>query len=90
MSHDSDASDVPQALWFRARSPHALGTAVASARRARGLTQTELAGRTSSSRATVSRLERGGSTTTDTLLDALARCGYEVVVVPRDAKVTVT
>lgn len=75
--------------FHRARSVDALGDAVQAARTARGLTQSELAQAIGSSRPTISRMERGLPTATDTLIEALTECGYELVVVPRGAPVTV-
>ncbi|WP_448059399.1 helix-turn-helix domain-containing protein [Cellulomonas hominis] len=76
--------------WFRARNAAGLARAVQDVRRASGLTQDELAAAIGSSRPTLSRLERGGATSTDTVLAAMARCGYEIVVVPRGSTVTVS
>lgn len=85
-----DASDPIRVRWYRARSLRALGQAVRGARETRGLTQDELADLIASSRPTLSRLERGHAVSAETVLDALARCGYEVVVVPRGAQVSVS
>lgn len=79
-----------QTRWYRARTLDALGQAVRGARETRGLTQDELADLIASSRPTLSRLERGHTVSAATVLDALARCGYEVVVVPRGAQVDVS
>jgi len=75
--------------WYRARSAAALGAAIQGARQDAGLNQAELAERADTSRPTVSRLERGQVVTTATLLDTVAACGYELVVVPRGARVRV-
>lgn len=75
---------------YRARTLGALGSALQGTRAARGYTQDDLARVIGSSRPTISRMERGHAATTDTVLDALAACGYEIVVVPRGATVTVT
>jgi len=85
-----DESFVSVALrWFRARTPGALGDALRRARETTGLTQSELAGRASSSRPTLSRLERGAPVASSTLLDVAAACGYELVLVPRGARLVV-
>lgn len=76
--------------WFRARTAEALGSAVRRARQVAVLSQDELARRASTSRPTVSRLERGSAVATSTLLDVAATCGYELVLVPRGARLTVT
>jgi HTH-type transcriptional regulator/antitoxin HipB len=75
--------------WFRARSAGALGTAIQRARQTAALSQDELADRAGTSRPTLSRLERGASVASSTVLDAAAACGYEFVLVPRGARVTV-
>lgn len=75
--------------WYRARSTAALGAAVQGARQGAGFNQADLAERADTSRPTISRLERGQVVTTTTLLDTLAACGYELVVVPRGARILV-
>ena len=76
--------------FYRARTGRALADAVRGARGSRGLTQTELAEAIGSSRPTVSRIERGVPVAVDTVMAALAECGYEIVVVPRGSVITVT
>ncbi|NDO89562.1 helix-turn-helix transcriptional regulator [Cellulosimicrobium cellulans] len=66
-----------------------MGEAVRRARETRGLTQSDLAERASSSRPTMSRLERGAPVASTTLLDVAAACGYELVLVPRGARLVV-
>ena len=73
--------------WYRARSHAALGAAVQGARQSAGLNQDQLAELAATSRPTLSRLERGMPTSTSVLLEALAASGYEVIVVPRGARV---
>lgn len=75
--------------WFRARTTAALGSAVRRARQVAVLSQDELARRASTSRPTVSRLERGKAVASSTLLDVATACGYELVLVPRGARITV-
>jgi DNA-binding XRE family transcriptional regulator len=75
--------------FFRARSASGLASAVRGVRTASGRTQTEMAEAIRSSRPTISRMERGLPTATDTLIDALTECGYELIVIPRGARVTV-
>ena len=82
-------SETTHRRFYRARSATALATAVRSARSTSGMTQSELARAIRSSRPTISRMERGLPTATDTLIDALTQCGYELVVVPRGSLVTV-
>ncbi|KGM13501.1 helix-turn-helix transcriptional regulator [Cellulomonas bogoriensis] len=74
-------------LWYRARTPAMLGTAVQDIRQNAHLNQDELAERTGSSRPTISRLERGRPVALPTLIDALTACGYEMVLIPRGTRV---
>ncbi len=75
--------------WYRARTPAALGLAVRGVREANAMTQAQIAARVRTSRATISRIERGAPASSETLIAALAACGYELVVVPRDAALQV-
>lgn len=88
VSSSTDASHVSH-RFYRARTAGALANAVRGARDTHGLTQSELADAIGSSRPTISRMERGAPVAADTVLAALAECGYEVVVVPRGSRVTV-
>lgn len=75
--------------WFRARSAPSLGSAVRRARQVAALSQDELARKASTSRPTISRLERGSPVASSTLLDIAAASGYELVLVPRGARITI-
>jgi transcriptional regulator with XRE-family HTH domain len=75
--------------WYRARTLAALGHAVRGAREDTGLTQAQFAVRLGTSRATISRIERGSAVSVDVVLAALAAGGYEIAVVPREATVQV-
>ncbi|GMA30778.1 helix-turn-helix domain-containing protein [Litorihabitans aurantiacus] len=75
--------------WYRARTATALGSALGQIRRDSGRDQSEAAATISSSRATISRLERGDPVASSTVLDLLAACGYEAVLVPRGSRVTI-
>ncbi|PFG34858.1 helix-turn-helix protein [Sanguibacter antarcticus] len=75
--------------FYRVRTLGALASAVQAVRTTSGTTQSELAQAIGSSRPTVSRMERGLPTATDTLVAALTECGYELVVVPIGSAVTV-
>jgi DNA-binding XRE family transcriptional regulator len=75
--------------FFRARTAEALGRALKQVRAEHDMTQGELAHAIESSRPTISRMERGSSVASDVVLAALARCGYELVVVPRGAVISV-
>ena len=89
MDQVSDASEMMRPRFYRARSTPALADAVQAIRTASGRTQSDLAHAIHSSRPTISRLERGLPTATDTLVDALTECGYEIVIVPRGSLVTI-
>ncbi|MCL2782084.1 MAG: transcriptional regulator [Actinomycetia bacterium] len=66
------------------RSPAALGRAVRRARRAAGLTQTELAQRARSNRYAIALIEAGHETRAiEQLFDALAALDLELAVRPR-------
>jgi DNA-binding XRE family transcriptional regulator len=88
--HDVANESPAVRRFYRARSLTALAAALRGARTGRGYTQDDLAAAIGSSRPTISRMERANPATTDTLLDALSACGYELVVVPRGSTVTVT
>jgi transcriptional regulator with XRE-family HTH domain len=63
---------------------------VRAARRRAGLTQTELAGRSGTSQATISAYEHGAKTPTpDTLARVLAAAGMRLVAVPASSAVRV-
>lgn len=89
MDQSPDASHTTRRRLYRARSTGALAEAVRSVRNAAGKTQSDVAQAVGSSRPTISRMERGLPTATDTLVDVLTQCGYEIVVVPRGSLVTV-
>ena len=75
--------------WYRARSLASLGTALAAARKSAGLDQQAMAEAIGSSRPTVSRMERGEAVSSATVWDAATKAGYEIVLVPRGARVQV-
>lgn len=75
--------------WFRVRSLQALGSALSEIRQAAGLSQSDAAEGTHTSRPTVSRMERGQQVSTATVIDMLAVTGYDVVLVPRGARLKV-
>ena len=72
--------------WFRVRSLQALGSALSEIRQAAGLSQSDAAERTHTSRPTVSRMERGQQVSTATVIDMVAVTGYDIVLVPRGAR----
>jgi transcriptional regulator with XRE-family HTH domain len=75
--------------WFRARSARSLGDALAEIRKQAGLSQSAAAELTDTSRPTISRLERGLPASSATVLDLLEHAGYEIVLVPRGARLVV-
>ena len=66
-----------------ARTPKQIGDAVRRRRRALGMTQKDIAGKTSLRQATISGVESGESGTLRTLFDVLTALDMEVVVRPR-------
>lgn len=77
-------------MWLRPRGRDALAQAVSACRQAAGLTQEQLAHRLHVNRTTVLDLEAGRSRAVARAVEALSVLGYDLVVVPRDAVVTVT
>lgn len=75
--------------WYRVRTLDALGTALAQIRHDADLNQTDAAVRTSTSRPTISRMERGLPASTGTVLGFLSATGYEILIVPRGSRVTI-
>lgn len=75
--------------WFRVRSLQALGSALSEIRQAAGLSQSDAAEGTHTSRPTVSRMERGQQVSTATVIDMVAITGYDIVLVPRGARLQV-
>jgi HTH-type transcriptional regulator / antitoxin HipB len=80
---------MTQNTWFRGRTQRDLGAVIRELREASGENQERFAARIGSSRATVSRLERGEPIGTDTLLTALSRLGHEITVIPRGARIRI-
>ena len=75
--------------WYRARSLNSLGTALSQARKDAGFDQNAMAEAINSSRPTISRMERGEAVSSATVWDAVARSGYEIIIVPRGAQVRI-
>lgn len=75
--------------WFRGRTQRELGAAIRELREESGDSQAEFAARIGSSRATLSRMERGESVGTDTLLRVLNKLGHELAVVPRSTRIRI-
>jgi transcriptional regulator with XRE-family HTH domain len=75
--------------WFRLRGPAGAGNALEGARRARGLTQAQLAVRIGVDRTTVLTMEAGRSSVVARFLKAFDWLGYDLIAVPKDATVRV-
>ncbi|QSB15405.1 helix-turn-helix domain-containing protein [Natronosporangium hydrolyticum] len=75
--------------WRRARDARGLGQHIATLRRERRMTQAELAQWLGVDRTTVVRLEAGNLRAVKRLTEALSVLGADLVVVPREAQVTV-
>ncbi len=76
--------------WRRVHDAHGLGRALAGLRRDSGMSQAELAEWLGVDRTTVVRMESGSLGALERLTAALAVVGADLVVVPRQAGVTVT
>lgn len=77
-------------MWLRPRGRDALSQAVSACRQAAGLTQEQLAHRLHVNRTTVIDMEAGRNRAVSRAVEALSVLGYDVLVVPRNASVTVT
>jgi DNA-binding XRE family transcriptional regulator len=83
-------SQHPEAKpWFWLRGDAGVGHALAGARRATGLTQAELASQLGVDRTTVITMESGRNATASRLLRAFNRMGYDLIAVPRTARISV-
>lgn len=71
-------------MWRWGSGEKPVGHLLASARRARGLSQAELAQRLNVSHANVSRIERGADLKVSTLIDVARELGLEPLLVPRE------
>jgi transcriptional regulator with XRE-family HTH domain len=75
--------------WFWLRGDRGAGRALAGVRRAAGLTQAEIAGRLGMDRTTVIDIEAGRNTAVERFVGLFNRMGYDLIAVPRGARVTV-
>jgi HTH-type transcriptional regulator/antitoxin HipB len=76
-------------MWMRVKGARGLGDALGAIRKDAGLTQVELAERLEVSRTTVLDMEKTRPAALQRLVDAFAMLGYDIVVVPRGARVVV-
>ncbi len=76
-------------MWLRVKGARGLGEALAAARKAAGYTQFELAERLKVTRTTVLDMEKARPSALQRLVDAFAVLGYDVIIVPRSARVIV-
>lgn len=79
-------SDRP---WFWLRGEGGTGSALAGVRHAAGLTQAEVAKRLGMDRTTVIDIEAGRNTAVNRFVGLFNRMGYDLIAVPRGARVTV-
>jgi transcriptional regulator with XRE-family HTH domain len=75
--------------WRRVRGSGGLGAALADARKARGLTQAQVAKALGVNRMTEVRMEAGENQTLERITKAFSLLGFDLVVVPRTARVHV-
>jgi transcriptional regulator with XRE-family HTH domain len=85
----SASSDIRRCVvWLRLRGSDALAQAVSTCRQAAGLIQQQLARRLNVNRTTVIDMEAGRNSALRPAAEALSLLGYDLLVVPRGAKVT--
>ena len=75
--------------WFWLRGDDGAGRALAGVRHAVGLTQAEIARRLGMDRTTVIDIEAGRNTSVNRFVGLFNRMGYDLIAVPRGARVTV-
>ena len=75
--------------WFWLRGDEGPGRALAGVRRSVGLTQAEIARRLGMDRTTVINIEAGRNTAVNRFVGLFNRMGYDLIAVPRGARVTV-
>jgi hypothetical protein len=75
--------------WFWLRGDEGAGRALAGVRHAVGLTQAEIASRLGMDRTTVVNIEAGRNTAVNRFVGLFNRMGYDLIAVPRGARVTV-
>lgn len=77
-------------MWTNSYSLEQTGNFIQEARRSKGISQQEFARMLGVSHTTLSNLEQGKNTSTQTLELALQLLGMRVVIVPKTARVLVT
>lgn len=77
-------------MWLRTRGSNALSQAIIQCRQNSGFTQEQLARRLRVNRTTLLDMEAGRNTAITRAAEALSVLGYDLVVVPRGAKVNVS
>ena len=76
-------------MWTNAFSCEQLGEFLRDARRERGITQRQMAGRLRTSPVTLSALENGKNVSAEKVERYLQTLGFRIVVVPKSASVEV-
>jgi transcriptional regulator with XRE-family HTH domain len=76
-------------MWTNSYSLEQLGEFLQDVRKSQGITQLDFAKTIGVSHATLSNLEQGKNTSTETLQKALQYLGLRIVVAPKTADVTV-
>jgi len=76
-------------MWIRVKGGSDLGQAREQVRRETGLSQAELAERLDVTRTTVIDMEKGRPAAMRRLVDGFSILGYDLVVVPRGARIEV-
>jgi len=75
--------------WYWLRGDKGAGRALAGVRHSAGLTQAEIARRLGMDRTTVINIEAGRNTAVNRFVGLFNRMGYDLIAVPRGARVIV-
>lgn len=76
-------------MWYWIRGDRGIGNALSGARRAAGITQAQLADRLRANRSTIIEMEAGRNPAIARLIEAFNLMGFDLVAIPRGARVTV-